>query len=345
MGSPLGPTFADFYMCQLENTILKENNYFNPSLYVRYVDDIFTIFDDPTYINTFKTKLESYSSLKFTTEIATSNTFNFLDVKLLINDNGFIETVIHYKETDKGSYTNYDSYLPQDYKLAIIKTLVFRAHRTCSNWNLFDLEMKRITQNLINNNFPQYIIEKTINTTLSKLYNSSNPEDNTNSIPIYVRSNNAKTMKTDAKQLQHIIEKTTISKSTKKIKISMYYKPQKLESLFSTRPKCADLSKSNVVYLYQCPEDGCQATYIGYTSNTLQIRANQHRSSYQSKIHEHFTTIHEKLPPKHIHNNFKILYQNSNIKDVKLAECILIKTKKPNINVIHNEIPNVAFLY
>ncbi|XP_076029861.1 uncharacterized protein LOC143018389 [Oratosquilla oratoria] len=40
MGSPLGCTFADFYMCHLENKVL-QNPELRPFTYCRYVDDIF----------------------------------------------------------------------------------------------------------------------------------------------------------------------------------------------------------------------------------------------------------------------------------------------------------------
>ena len=40
MGSPLGPTFANFYMGHLEEQVLLNNNN-APSIYGRYVDDIF----------------------------------------------------------------------------------------------------------------------------------------------------------------------------------------------------------------------------------------------------------------------------------------------------------------
>ena len=40
MGSPLGPTFADFYMANLENKAMNSNLFYIPSFYKRYVDDI-----------------------------------------------------------------------------------------------------------------------------------------------------------------------------------------------------------------------------------------------------------------------------------------------------------------
>ena len=44
MGSPLGPTFANFYMAKLENQILSKIDT-PPHIYCRYVDDILVMID------------------------------------------------------------------------------------------------------------------------------------------------------------------------------------------------------------------------------------------------------------------------------------------------------------
>ena len=43
MGSPLGPTIANFFLANMEN-----NADFHPKLYSRYVDDIFCVFNNET---------------------------------------------------------------------------------------------------------------------------------------------------------------------------------------------------------------------------------------------------------------------------------------------------------
>ena len=53
MGSPLGPTLANFFLANLENKLLNETNGFYPKLYLRYVDDVFAIFDDNLSIKKF----------------------------------------------------------------------------------------------------------------------------------------------------------------------------------------------------------------------------------------------------------------------------------------------------
>ena len=45
MGSPLAPTMANLFSSSLENELLKTRSKFYPKLYLRYVDDIFAVFD------------------------------------------------------------------------------------------------------------------------------------------------------------------------------------------------------------------------------------------------------------------------------------------------------------
>ena len=82
MGSPLGPTFADFYMSHLENAVLSLNRVSNPVFYRLYVDDILAVFTTERHVNLFKRRLEHSSVLKFTHESMTDNTFHFLDSNL-----------------------------------------------------------------------------------------------------------------------------------------------------------------------------------------------------------------------------------------------------------------------
>ena len=46
MGSCLGPTFAELYMCHLENKVFAEQLSLKPNLYVRYVNDIFVVIEN-----------------------------------------------------------------------------------------------------------------------------------------------------------------------------------------------------------------------------------------------------------------------------------------------------------
>ena len=68
MGSPLGPTFADYYMASMENTLLSQNRESNPKYYKRYVDDILAVFSKASHVNWFKTRMKRLTILNFTHE-------------------------------------------------------------------------------------------------------------------------------------------------------------------------------------------------------------------------------------------------------------------------------------
>ena len=69
MGSPLGPTLANFFLANLENKLLNKTNGFYPKIYLRYVDDIFAIFNDNLSITKFLNLLNKHhSNMQFTME-------------------------------------------------------------------------------------------------------------------------------------------------------------------------------------------------------------------------------------------------------------------------------------
>ena len=53
MGSPLGPTLANFFLAAVETKLLAQNSDCSPKLYVRYVDDIFAIFKEEKWCSKF----------------------------------------------------------------------------------------------------------------------------------------------------------------------------------------------------------------------------------------------------------------------------------------------------
>ena len=58
MGSCLGSTFANFYMCNLENTILPTIANFGHCIYTRYMDDIFLLVPNHQILNSIKKKFK-----------------------------------------------------------------------------------------------------------------------------------------------------------------------------------------------------------------------------------------------------------------------------------------------
>ena len=71
MGSPLGLSLANIFMCTLQQRYLNEcPSEFKPVLYRRYVDDTFFLFRSRSDIEKFSDHINSYHpNIKFTVEL------------------------------------------------------------------------------------------------------------------------------------------------------------------------------------------------------------------------------------------------------------------------------------
>ena len=340
MGSPLGPTFAEFYMANLEKTVFNSSCPHQPKFYTRYVDDTLTMFENADHMKSFMQHLKESSCLNFTCEKPKCDTFQFLDVEFSVDPaTSKVTTGIFTKESSTGISFNYHSNLPPAYKTGVIKTLIHRAYKLCSTWSLFDKEIQRIRQNFTNEDFPLSLIDRTIRNLVYRLRKSRSPPDDEppKRIQFYLQTHCVDTFETDKKHLSTVLHRHVkpINHATE-VKLALYYKPKKIGSIFSLRARQPDIRRHGVVYQFHCNQDSCNATYIGYTSNSLLTRASQHK--YQpSKIHEHFVKDHSTKPNQSIIDNFTIMYSNPSIRNLKIAEALLIREHKPIINVKFNE--------
>ena len=71
MGQPLGPTFANIFMCFHEQNWLEQcPSEFAPILYKRYIDDTFVLFKDKSHVHLFLNYLNGqHTSINFTMEL------------------------------------------------------------------------------------------------------------------------------------------------------------------------------------------------------------------------------------------------------------------------------------
>ena len=91
MGSCLGPTLANFFLGCVEEKLFANSNNLLPNLYLRYIDDIYAVFDSDSACTQFLDILTSQrKGIKFT---LVKNTYlenlPFLDVQIKLNDAGF----------------------------------------------------------------------------------------------------------------------------------------------------------------------------------------------------------------------------------------------------------------
>ena len=172
MGSPLGPSYANAFLCHHEKSWLDSCPLdFKPIFYRRYVDDTFLVFKDPSHILKFSNYLNSqHPNIKFTYEEEKDKQLAFLDV-LITNLKTKFSTDVYRKPTFTGLGINFRSCIPYIYKINSIKTLLHRAYSTCSSWLTFHKEASFLLNYFYNNQFPKHIFEKQLNKFLNSKLN------------------------------------------------------------------------------------------------------------------------------------------------------------------------------
>ena len=161
MGSCLGPTFANFYMCNLENKVISALLK-KPNIYARYVDNIFIEVENEDQLRILKDVMEQNSILKFTYELNINNKLPFLDI-IIDNDSTTYTTSVYRKTTNSGACMNGSGDTTDKYKKSVIGSYVRRALKTCSTWNLVHEEINKVKQMLINNNYTNFLVDNEVN--------------------------------------------------------------------------------------------------------------------------------------------------------------------------------------
>jgi len=207
MGSPLGPTFANFYMCNLENSVFINNPSAKPNLYVRYVDDICLLVPNYKKLEEIKTLFEENSVLSFTYEIEVNKSIPFLDVLVDRRVSDVWRTSVYIKSTNNGDCLNYKSMCPERYKVGVIRALLHRGYHVSSDWSVFSDEVQRIRQLLTNNNYPMALIDKTISRFInSKVTPDIDKNASGNKITLFFCNQMSSDYKLNENKLKKIVE-------------------------------------------------------------------------------------------------------------------------------------------
>ena len=95
LGSPLGPVLANFFMRDFEEKWVRTSKN-RPSVWFRYADDAFALFDDKKSASQFLEYLNSrHNNVEFTIEFEQNDEIPFLDILLLKHcpDNAFMPSI------------------------------------------------------------------------------------------------------------------------------------------------------------------------------------------------------------------------------------------------------------
>ena len=122
--------------------------------YERYVDDIFVLFRSPHHLERFNEYLNTkHANIKFTNEKKVNGSIPFLDALISRNNKDFTTTVYH-KPTFGGVYSNFNSFIADEYKHDLIFTLLFQIFSIVSEFLKFHEEVNNLKYALKKNCFP-----------------------------------------------------------------------------------------------------------------------------------------------------------------------------------------------
>ena len=208
--------------------------------------------------------------MHFTSEKENDNTLPFLDI-FVTKKNSTFYTSVYRKPTFSGVYTHFTSYLPVVYKESLVSTLLYRAHRICTNWNEIHKETMKLRTLMLRNSYPKTLLDKLIAAFFNRMCNTEKT---------------ANTVEKDAlllvlpylgKYTKHLQKKIkqTLSDNLPNIQVRIVNRAStRLSSLFRFKDNIPKYLSSGIIYKYTC--SGCSSTYIGETVRHAKRRFEEH---------------------------------------------------------------------
>ena len=152
----------------MANTFRLQDQCKLPEFYKRYVDDTLSMMPNVETAESFLSSLnESHPSVSFTMELGEHGKLPFLGTEIR-KCNGRLETRVNRKPTDTELLLHYKSHVDVRYKKSMLKTMLDRAFKMSSTWELFHLECNHLTQTFSRLQYPAQLLQSTISNFVTK---------------------------------------------------------------------------------------------------------------------------------------------------------------------------------
>ena len=328
MGSPLGPILANIFMGHLETSIPDSKL---PLLYDRFVDDAFAVFNCESEAGIFFSDLNTmHGKCRFTMEREMSGELPFMDV-LIAKVDGKLRRSVYRKPTFRGLYTRWDSFCSTTYKTGLIKSLVARAKKICSE-ETFQDELNFLRTTFLKNGYPGSVVD----TIMAGLLKSD--------------AGKASSETGEANSKQHVVIRLPwigpVSNGFRKEIRDTITRACPIvvpRVVFTTKPVFSGVNKdvlpttsrSHVVYEYHCR---CDQRYVGKTTQSLALRIQQHipakigcnHSSGDSSITKHLKVSRACIPSEPA-SRFRVLAQARHRSHLDILEALFIQKLSPSL--------------
>ena len=340
MGSPLGPTLANVFLCQKEEEWLRKcPEKFKPIYYKRYMDDTFLLFASKQHIKMFFRYINSrHKNMSFTVEEELDHKLPFLDI-LVIRSEKFI-TNLYRKPTFSGLYSNFYSFLPEKYKIGLFYTLLFRIYTICSDCSKIFIEIGKLRKFMRKNEYPSNFLDKHIKLFFEKKFSKKSSVENYN-VPKKVIKINLPFMGKDS-----LIIRTKLTSIVRnyfpmcKLQISLN-STCRLGNFFRFKDKIPMNARSLILYKFLC--NGCNSIYLGKSKRHYLVRVFEHLGvslatgkhyTYNCKNNNN-TAVLNHINKDSCHatlNDFRIIGSARNDYLLCLKESLMIQLHKYNLN-------------
>ena len=150
MGTKCALSYANLFMGNFEKTHILPLIQEKSSLYLRFIDDIFFIWNGTeeelkSFINRVN---RAHPTIKFETNYSYTE-INFLDTTVKITSNNELVTTLHKKETDRNTFLHRKSYHPPSIKKSIPYSHALRISRICSDDNDYHKQLEELKDRFI----------------------------------------------------------------------------------------------------------------------------------------------------------------------------------------------------
>lgn len=271
------------------------------------------------------------SRLQFTHETEINNHINFLDLTLIKQNNRII-TNWYQKPTNSNRILNFYSNHTTQQKRNIIYNLIDRA-TLLSEKKFHRVNIRKVKNQLIENNYPPVFIDKCIKTRLRKIrYSNANRTDkryDDNIFTLALPNNPRFFNKITGFLKQHYIRTVPLVRHG-------------LQNIIRLgKDSLAKKDIAGTVYKISCKNKHCKVNYVGQSKRPAGIRMGEHASfrDRESVITEHTNSTH-----KFDFKNITILDKESNYTKRKFSEMLHIVSTENRLNK-REDVKNLSLIY
>ena len=162
MGKSFAPNYASIFLHFWETDFINKNS-LKPSLWIRYIDDIFGVWvHGIDSFMEFIQRLNNFYECINITHVYSATNIDFLDVTIFKHSDFYLtrkfSTKIYFKETFTGHLIHSKSLHSKRFKISVIKAQFYRILRKCSFKVDFDNAINRLSKVLFSQGYNRRLI-------------------------------------------------------------------------------------------------------------------------------------------------------------------------------------------